>query len=327
MRIVMGGRATAVVGELDFRGSQMRPETIPTRRERSTGTGGERDASCARIVLTFDNLGEAAEEELGEPVARGAHYSVTQALPALLKLLDRAGLKATFFVEAINTERYPDALRRVIGHGHELGCHGWRHETFSAQTEPRKREILAASTRALRAMGGAVTGFRPPGGVLGGDDLTLLADAGLYWASPAGTVAGEVAGVACLPFRWPLIDAYFFAPPLAPLRVRDGLTSEPTAPGHFATAIARAIDGAIAGEAEAPLCVVLHPYLYTSESRLRALEELVLRLGRLRARGEAIVGPGREIAADLRARGAQLTTPVLDASSWAASVSSHQEHR
>ncbi|MDX6708712.1 MAG: hypothetical protein QOI48_4558 [Solirubrobacteraceae bacterium] len=285
------------------------------------------DAPAARIALTFDNLGEAAEEELGEPVARGGHLSVTQVLPVVLKLLDSVGLKATFFVEAINTERYPDALRRVIDDGHELGCHGWRHETFSAQTEPRKRELLAASTRALRAMGAAVTGFRPPGGTLDGNDLGLLAGAGLDWASPAGTVAGEVAGVACLPFRWPLIDAYFFAPPLAPLRVRDGLTAEPTAPGYFADAIARAIDGALDDEAETPLCVVLHPYLYTSESRLGALEELVLRLGRLRARGEAIVGPGREIAADLRARGAHLTAPVLDASSWATSVSADQEHR
>jgi peptidoglycan-N-acetylglucosamine deacetylase len=278
------------------------------------------DTPAARIALTFDNLGEAAEEQLGEPVARGAHHSVTEVLPKVLKLLDSAGLKATFFVEAINAERYPDALRRVIDDGHELGCHGWRHETFSAQSEPRKRELLAASTRALRATGAAVTGFRPPGGVLDGNDLPLLADAGLEWASPAGTVAGEAAGVACLPFRWPLIDAYFFAPPLAPLRVRDGLTAEPTAPGHFTAAIARAIDGVLDGEAETPLCVVLHPFLYTSESRLRALEELVLRLGRLRARGEAIVAPGREIAAGLRARGADLPTPVLDASSWATSV-------
>jgi hypothetical protein len=129
------------------------------------------------------------------------------------------------------------------------------------------------------------------------------------------------AGVACLPFRWPLIDAYFFASALAPLRVRDGLTAEPMAPGRFAAAIARAIDGVLDGEAETPLCIVLHPFLYTSESRLRALEDLVLRLGRLRARGEAIVAPGREIATDLRARGAYHPTPVLDASSWATSVS------
>jgi hypothetical protein len=111
------------------------------------------------------------------------------------------------------------------------------------------------------------------------------------------------------------------------LRVRDGLPPAPAAPRHFAAAIARAIDGALDGEAETPLCLVLHPYLYTSQSRLRALEELVLRLGRLRARGEAIVGPGREIATDQRARGAHLPTPVLDASSWATSVSAEQEHR
>jgi hypothetical protein len=157
--------------------------------------------------------------------------------------------------------------------------------------------------------------------VLDGSDLPLLADVGLDWASPAGTVAGEAAGVACMPFRWPLIDAYFFAPALAPLRVRDGLTVEPTAPGRFSAAIDHAIDGVLDGEAETPLCVVLHPFLYTSESRLRALEELVLRLGRLRARGEAIVAPGREIATDLRARGADHPIPVLDASSWATSVS------
>jgi peptidoglycan/xylan/chitin deacetylase (PgdA/CDA1 family) len=235
----------------------------------------------------------------------------------VLKLLDSAGLKATFFVEAINAQRYPDALRRLIDDGHELGCHGWRHETFSVQTEARKREIIAASTQALRATGAAVTGFRPPGGVLDGNDLPLLARAGLDWASPAGTVAGEAAGVACLPFRWPLIDAYFFAPALAPLRVRDGLTAEPTPPGSFATAIARAIDGALDGESLTPLCVVLHPFLDTRESRLHALDDLVLRLGRLRARGDAIVAPGREIASDLRARAAHDSNPVLDSSSWA----------
>jgi peptidoglycan-N-acetylglucosamine deacetylase len=279
------------------------------------------DAPAARIALTFDNLGEAAEEELGEPVACGAHYSVTEVLPMVLKLLDSAGLKATFFVEAINAERYPDALRRMIDEGHELGCHGWRHETFSAQTEPRKREILAASTEALRATGAAVTGFRPPAGVLDENDLPLLAGAGVDWASPAGTVAGELAGVALLPFRWPLIDAYFFAPALAPLRVHDGLTAEPAAPGRFAAAIARAIDGALGVEAQTPLCVVVHPFLYTSEPRLQALEELVLRLGRLRAAGEAIVAPGRAIAADLRGHGGNHRTPVLDASSWATSGS------
>ena len=71
----------------------------------SEGTG--------EVVLTFDNLGEASELERGtwppdEPLGR--HPSVLTALPRLLSELDVLGLRATFFVEAINCELYPDAL-------------------------------------------------------------------------------------------------------------------------------------------------------------------------------------------------------------------------
>jgi peptidoglycan-N-acetylglucosamine deacetylase len=271
-----------------------------------------------RIALTFDNLGEAAEEELGEKVARGSHFSVTEVLPRIVELLGATQLKATFFVEAVNAERYPEALSALTSLGHELGCHGWRHETFSAQTTERKREILEASTQALRATGARVTGFRPPGGVLETDDLALLKDAGLDWTSPAGAGVGQAAGVVCLPFVWPLIDAYFLAEPLAPLRVRDGLPEAPVGAEFFGAAIERAIDDVVDAETDEPLCLVLHPFLYRSERRLGVLAGILQRLGRLRSSDRVLVGPGREIAQDLRSLGA-LPAPLLDASSWAAS--------
>jgi peptidoglycan/xylan/chitin deacetylase (PgdA/CDA1 family) len=273
----------------------------------------------ARVALSFDNLGEAADEELGETVAPGPHYSVTEVLPKILELLAATHLKATFFVEAVNTERYPQALSGLSGAGHELGCHGWRHETFAALTTERKREILEASTRALRATGAHVTGFRPPGGVLEPDDLPLLKEAGLDWASPAGAGVGQAAGVVCLPFSWPLIDAYFLAPALAPLRLRDGLPEAPVEAELFGAAIERAIDNVVGVDADEPLCLVLHPFLYTSEPRLSVLADILQRLGRLRSSGRALVGPGREIAHDLRSRSTTLPPPALDASSWAAS--------
>ncbi|MDX6451003.1 MAG: hypothetical protein QOH16_1052 [Gaiellaceae bacterium] len=273
----------------------------------------------ARIALTFDNLGEAADEELGLTVARGPHYSVTEVLPKILELLGATQLKATFFVEAVNAERYPQALSGINAAGHELGCHGWRHETFAAQTTERKREILKDSTRALRGTGAAVTGFRPPGGVLGQDDLALLHDAGLDWTSPAGAGVGQESGVVCLPFTWPRIDAYFLATALAPLRVRDGLPEAPVSAELFGAAIERAIDDVLGVEADEPLCLVLHPFLYTSEARLDVLADVLQRLGRLRSSGQALVGPGREIAHDLRSLGTALPLPALDASSWAAS--------
>ena len=67
------------------------------------------------LVLTIDNLGEARALERGTqppdaPV--GDDPSVTVALPWLLDELESHRLSATFFVEAINTELYPDAVKR-----------------------------------------------------------------------------------------------------------------------------------------------------------------------------------------------------------------------
>ena len=91
------------------------------------------------LVLTIDNLGEARALERGTqppdaPV--GDDPSVTEALPWLLDELESAGLTATFFVEAINTELYPDALKQIAARGHGLGLHGWRHEEWTSLSGP-----------------------------------------------------------------------------------------------------------------------------------------------------------------------------------------------
>ncbi|MDX6471474.1 MAG: hypothetical protein QOK22_290, partial [Gaiellaceae bacterium] len=121
-----------------------------------------------------------------------------------------------------------------------------------------------------------------------------------------------------LPFTWQRIDAYFLAAALAPLRVRDGLPKAPVGAELFGAAIDRAIDDVLGAEADEPLCLVLHPFLYTSEARLGVLADILQRLGRLRSGGDALVGPGREIAQDLRSLGSELPPPALDGSSWAA---------
>jgi len=60
------------------------------------------------VLLTFDNLGEAAdlERDLTPPAPVGEHPSVTVALPALLDRLRDLELPATFFVEGINATVY-----------------------------------------------------------------------------------------------------------------------------------------------------------------------------------------------------------------------------
>ena len=83
--------------------------------------------------LSFDNLGEVTalargEWPTGAPV--GEHWSVTEALPRLLALLDEVALRATFFVEGLNAELYPDALRELDAAGIEVHDVGLRRPTL-----------------------------------------------------------------------------------------------------------------------------------------------------------------------------------------------------
>jgi hypothetical protein len=274
------------------------------------------DALTTEVVLTFDNLGEAADEELGLPVDALPHFSVVEALPRILSLLDGAGLQATFFVEAINVSRYPDAVAAIVDRGHELGCHAWRHESWHRLATEARRDVLRRSLAALRSCGAEVRGFRPPGGLLEEVDFAALREEGVRWVSPAGRQAGVREDVVCLPFAWRDIDAYFFVPVLAPLRQADGRSGAPLSSAQFAKAVQSRIDASLRSGGDEPLCLVFHPFLYTTEERFEVLAGLLDRLQRLRVSGDTHVGTGRAAAERLRGRRG-IPPPIFDRSTWA----------
>lgn len=274
------------------------------------------DPIRAEVVLSFDNLGEAADEELGLAVPEPPHFSVVEILPQVLALLEETRLRATFFVEAINVGRYPRAVASITRAGHELGGHAWRHESWHAQPVPARKELLRRSLRESRSLGAEVTGFRPPGGLLDDEDFAMLAGLGIEWVSPAGSRAGVRDGIACLPFEWREIDAYYFAPALAPLRRADGHGVGPLPAADFERSVTGAVEAVTTSRTPEPLVLVIHPFLYTSEERTAVLATLLAELGRLRASGEAHVGPGRQAAERMRRR-SDAPAPVLADTTWA----------
>jgi peptidoglycan/xylan/chitin deacetylase (PgdA/CDA1 family) len=153
-------------------------------------------------------------------------------------------LAATFFVEGLNAELYPDALRAIAAGGHELAYHAWRHEQWGELSAAGQAENLARGLTAFRDLGGGMgielkgmgiglTGMRPPGGQLGAGGVEVLREAGLRYCSPAGEGAGVEDGIALLPFQWRHVDATCVLPPLAPARERMTGSPDPLDPDTF----------------------------------------------------------------------------------------------
>jgi peptidoglycan-N-acetylglucosamine deacetylase len=84
-----------------------------------------------------------------------------QGFPALADLLARLGVPATFFTTGDVAVRYPDAIRRLLADGHELGCHGMTHTPFASLDPPAARSEIERSARTLREFA-PVTSFRAP---------------------------------------------------------------------------------------------------------------------------------------------------------------------
>jgi peptidoglycan/xylan/chitin deacetylase (PgdA/CDA1 family) len=234
--------------------------------------------AAGAVSLTFDNLGEAAELELGSDPAQpiGQHPSATRQLPAVLEALAGAGLRATFFVEGMNAEVYPDLLRRIQEAGHEVGYHAWRHEQWGALPAGEQQANLARGLAAFEALGLDVAGMRPPGGELGAGGVRVLREAGLRYCSPLGGGASIEDGVAVLPFEWSEVDAASVLPGLGPER----------GPAEFAEALVERLSRL--RHEGGHLSIVLHPFMldWLGPERLADLLELVADYDR---RGELCV--------------------------------------
>jgi peptidoglycan/xylan/chitin deacetylase (PgdA/CDA1 family) len=269
----------------------------------------------AAVSITVDNLGEAAEIELGLSDGSsppGGHYSVSTALPIMLAALAEAGLSATFFLEGVNTQSYPDALRRIRDAGHELAYHAWCHEDWSGLAPRAEAANLDRGLKALRALDIDVVGLRPPGGRLTPRTLELLRTRGLRYCSPAGSAPG-FDRVAVLPFAWTAVDAFHVLPAFAALRESITGAAEPAGQDGVRAALLASIEDAllIGGHA----VPVLHTWMIELERD--AVRDVLARVRRGVEDGELWAAPCRDIASWMADHATSFgAPPILDSTSW-----------
>jgi len=85
-------------------------------------------------------------------------------LSKILALLDKSGVKATFFWLGWVAERYPHLVRKCHALGHEIASHGYAHLLVYQVGREKFRQDIRRGKEILEAiLGEPIQGFRAPG--------------------------------------------------------------------------------------------------------------------------------------------------------------------
>jgi peptidoglycan-N-acetylglucosamine deacetylase len=91
-----------------------------------------------RVALTFDV--EHPDRPVGRPGVEDD----------LLSLLERRGVRATFFLQGRWVEAHPDLAARIAGAGHIVGSHSYFHARMPLLTDEGLRADIVQADRAVR---------------------------------------------------------------------------------------------------------------------------------------------------------------------------------
>lgn len=101
-------------------------------------------------------------------VAWGNEY-----LPAMLEVLDKHGVKATFFLEGRWAKENPGLVNKIKEAGHEIGNHSYSHPDMARITTDQIRKQIGSTNEVIKEITGtAPVWFAPPSGSFRQDVIT-----------------------------------------------------------------------------------------------------------------------------------------------------------
>ena len=237
--------------------------------------GGARVA----VALSFDSDHETIPLRDGETrpgkLSQGEYGSRVGA-PRILRLLERHGIPATFFMPAVSALLHPDEVRGYAAAGHEVGVHGWIHERNMLLDPADERDLANRAVDTLERLAGVrPVGIRTPSWDFSDHTLQITRELGLIYDSslmaddePYEVVAdGAATGLVEIPVEWIRDDAPYF------MMERYGAL-RPYMPPRGALEIWR--DEFDAARADGGLFqLTMHPHIIGHRSRMAVLAELI----------------------------------------------------
>jgi peptidoglycan/xylan/chitin deacetylase (PgdA/CDA1 family) len=235
-------------------------------------------ARCA-VALSFDSDHETSElRDGGKSIGRlcWGQYGNRVGVPRIVKLLEKHGVRATFFVPAVVAQLHPEEQREIVAAGHEIGMHGWIHELNSRLDEAAERDLMLRSADALER----ITGIRPVGlrtpswdfspyTLAIEQEMRLLYDSSLMADEDCHELLldGEPTSVVELPVEWVRDDAVYF------MMNRFQSLRPYTPPTDVLDIFRRELDAAY--EEGGIFQLTMHPHVIGYRSRIWILDEII----------------------------------------------------
>lgn len=253
-------------------------------------------ARCA-VSLSFDADHETIplrdSDESPMRISQG-QYGNRQGVPRIRKLLDRHGVRASFFYPAVSALLHPEEIRAVAAEGNEIGIHSWIHEANTTLPPGVERELTLRATDTLEKLSGRrPVGMRTASWDFSVDTMNIIRELGLLYDSSLMAdddayellADGEPTGIVELPPEWIRDDAVYFN------MLRFSGLRPYTPPSAVEEIFMAEFEGAYA---EGGLFLLtMHPHVIGHRSRIGLLDRLV---AHAKAKGDVWFGTHEEVA-------------------------------
>jgi peptidoglycan/xylan/chitin deacetylase (PgdA/CDA1 family) len=141
-------------------------------------------SSTVCLSFDFDALSVWFGYERTTPamLARG-EYGARVGVPRILELLERHGIRATFFVPGHTVESFPQQTEAILERGHEIAHHSYAHVDPSGQTRDEEAADMERALDVLERIGVKPLGYRSPSADLSASTLELVEAHGFVYDS------------------------------------------------------------------------------------------------------------------------------------------------
>jgi peptidoglycan-N-acetylglucosamine deacetylase len=203
---------------------EIRQAVAPMRAGRKLTPKSWPNGSKVAVCLSWDMDNESFNLASGNtaPVLLSqGQYGATEGLPRIMELYDRHNIPGSFYIPAVTGLLYPEVIAELKKRPrHEIGIHGWIHESLTDLNDQAEEERLLNKAIAFwtKALGKKPAGYRAPAWAFSKYTLDLIRKAGFEYDSSAMGMDepyellsnGQPTGMVELPVDWILDDYPYF---------------------------------------------------------------------------------------------------------------------